>query len=90
MDPGDSHAVVRVTHPFHPLHGHEYELVMIRRSWGEDRVYYQDEQGQVRALPTGWTSAAPADPFVTLAAGRCPVRVVDLLAMVDLLRARKP
>lgn len=79
-----------MTHPFHPLRGREYELVTIRRSWGEDRVYYQDERGQVHSLPTGWTSAAPVDPFVMLADGRCPVRVVDLLAMVELLRARRP
>lgn len=63
---------------------------MVRRSWSEDRVYYQDERGVVHALPTRWTSVAPADPFVTLAAGRCPVRLVDLLAMVELLQARKP
>lgn len=34
-----------VTHPFHPLFGREFEFVHHRRNWGEDRLYFRDEQG---------------------------------------------
>jgi hypothetical protein len=74
-----------VTHPFHPLHGQVFELVTYRRNWGEDRVYYHDEAGTLRSLPATWTSMAPEDPFVSLAGGRSPFRMTDLLELVRLL-----
>src|SRR5438270_10028490 len=44
----------RVTHPFHPLFGQEYELIVYRHNWGEDRVYFQDSQGALCSLqPVG-------------------------------------
>jgi len=80
-----------VTHPFHPLVGRRFEFVARRRNWGEDRVYYHDERGELVSLPTGWTDVADADPFVMMAAGRSPFRIADLLDLVDLadqLRSR--
>jgi hypothetical protein len=76
---------VRVTHPFHPWHGRSFEFVVRRLNWGEDRVYFRNEEGEVVALPTAWTDAAGEDPFVVLAAGRSPFRVEDLLALADLV-----
>ena len=76
---------MRVTHRFHPLFGHEFEFVVHRNNWGEDRVYLRDDGGQLFSLPAGWTDAAPADPFVVTAAGRCPFTVADLLAVCELL-----
>jgi hypothetical protein len=75
---------VRVTHPFHPLSGREYEFVEHRQNWGEDRVYLRDADGELFSLLTGWTDAAPVDPFVVIAAGRCPFTTGDLLAVADL------
>lgn len=77
-----------MTHPFHPWVGREFVLVAVRHTWGEDRVFFLDEQGTQRSLPRGWTSAADLDPFVVLAAGRSAVRVEDLLALVELLDGR--
>lgn len=74
-----------MTHPFHPLSGREYEFFAIRRSWAEERVYVKDEHGEVKALPIGWTSAAEQDPFLVVAAGRCPVRLTDLLQMAAIV-----
>ena len=37
------------------------------------------------SLLTGWTDAAPADPFVVIAAGRCPFTTAGLLALADLI-----
>jgi hypothetical protein len=73
-----------VTHPFHPRFGREHELVVRRQNWGEDRVCVRDEHGEVRSLPTAWTDMVAADPFVVMAAGRCPFRVTDLLELADL------
>jgi hypothetical protein len=74
-----------VTHPFHPLAGREFEFVACRQNWGEDRVHLHDENGQVFSLPAGWTDVAAADPFVVVAAGRCPFTAAGLVALADLV-----
>jgi hypothetical protein len=76
---------VRVTHPFHPWSGREFVFVDRRVAWDEDRVAFYDPDGQVASLPAAWTDIDPVDPFVTMAAGRCPFRIADLLAVADLL-----
>ena len=75
---------MRVTHPFHPLAGQEFDFAFRRSNWGEDRVFVFTADG-VRSFPAGWTDAAPADPFVVIAAGRSPFRVQDLLDLAGLL-----
>jgi hypothetical protein len=74
-----------VTHPFHPRAGREYVFVAARQTWGEDRVFFLDEDGTQRSLPAAWTDAAAEDPFVVVAAGRSPFRVADLLDVAALL-----
>jgi hypothetical protein len=61
-----------------------------RRNWGEDRVFYYDGLGELCSLLTAWTDAADADPFVVMAAGRCPFRVADLLGLADLIERLRP
>ena len=73
-----------MTHPFHPLKGREFALVTYRHNWGEDRVYFHDEDGTLSALPANWTSLAPKDPFREVAAGRCLLRFVDLMELLAL------
>ena len=90
--PHDRYRRVRVTHPFHPLCGQDFEFVAYRQNWGEDRVHLHDENGQLFSLPAGWTDVAAADPFVMIAAGRCPFTTDGLLALADLadrLRAQR-
>jgi len=86
--PRDAHLpqVFTVTHPFHPLTGQTFELLTYRFNWGEDRVMYVRADGRTRSVPVGWTSIAADDPFVTVAAGRAPFRLEDLLALTALLR----
>jgi hypothetical protein len=79
--------MVRVTHPFHPLAGREFVFIALRQTWGEDRVFFYDEQGTVSSLPVAWTDAVPADVFVTIAAGRSAFRVEDLVALRELISA---
>ena len=74
-----------MTHPFHPLRGCEFNLVTYRRNWGEDRVYFHDDRGRLRALSADWTSLGPGDPFVVVSAGRAAFRTADLLELVALL-----
>jgi hypothetical protein len=76
----------RVTHPFHPLFGREYELLQYRHFWSEDRVVYVDGTGPARSLPARWTSAVADDPAVVVAAGRSHFRVADLMELVKLVR----
>jgi hypothetical protein len=74
----------RVTHPFHPLRGREFALVDRRSAWGEDRVYFRDEAGELKRMPIGWTSLGAVDAFVAVPAGRSSLRVQDLLQLVAL------
>jgi hypothetical protein len=81
-----------VTHPFHPLSGRDFEFVVYRQNWGEDRVHLRDESGQLFSMPAGWTDMAAPDPFVVIAADRCPFTTDGLLAVADLvdrIRARR-
>ena len=60
-------------------------MIEYRQTWGENRVYFLDSSGQLRRLPASWTDVAGEDPFVAVAAGRSPLRLEDLLQLVDLL-----
>ena len=78
-----------MTHPFHPWVGREFVFVAVRQTWGEDRVFFFDDDGVQRSLPSVWTDAVAPDPFVALAGGRSALRVADLLALVELLDSVK-
>ena len=60
-------------------------MLEYRQTWGEHRVYFLDLSGQLQRLPASWTDVVGVDPFVTVAAGRSPLRLEDLLRLVDLL-----
>ena len=74
-----------MTHPFHPWVGREFVFVAVRQTWGQDRVFFFEEDGTQCSLPRAWTDLGDEDPFVTLAAGRSPFRVEDLLGVCALL-----
>ena len=74
-----------MTHPFHPWVGREFVFVAARQTWGEDRVFFLDEDGTQQSLPRAWTDMADPDPFVAFGGQRCAFRIVDLLELVDLL-----
>ena len=78
-----------MTHPFHPWHGREFVLLGVRQNWSEDRAFFIDGEGVQHSLPVAWTDTAAVDVFVAVAAGRCAVRMGDLLELrllVDGLR----
>ena len=69
--------------------GREFEFVRQKKNWGEDRVWFYDEQGGLRGMPAAWTDRAPVDLFVVVAAGRCPFRLCDLLELAEWVGARR-
>jgi hypothetical protein len=75
----------RITHPFHPLRGRTFQLVDCRQTWGEDRVYFHDDAGQLARLPLQWTDVVPDDPTVVVGGGRAHFRYNDLCRLADLL-----
>jgi hypothetical protein len=81
---------IRITHPFHPLAGREFDLVVRKNNWAEDRVFFFADDGQLTSLPAGWTDVDPPDPFVAVAAGRSAFTVEDLLALATLLDGIRP
>jgi hypothetical protein len=62
-------------------------MVAYKNAWGEDRVYFYNEDQQLTAIPATWTDVVAVDPFVTVAAGRAPFRANDLLDMVRLIHS---
>ena len=78
-----------ITHPFHPLHGTEYELVTRKLTWGEDRVFYYDPNGKLKSLFTNVTDLVLPDAFGSVSAGRSAFRVDDLLDLWRLFEGRK-
>ena len=77
-----------MTHPFHPLSGWDFPASSspTGQNWGEDPgVHLHDENGKLFSLPAGWTDVAAPDPFVVVAAGRCPFTTAGLVALADLV-----
>ena len=75
-----------MAHPFHPWSGHDFLFLSVGHNWGENRVFFLDDNGVKDSLPLGWTDAASPDVFVTVAAGRSPFRVPDLIALASKIR----
>ena len=73
-------------HPFHPLRGQVLE-VADRRSFEADgeRLCLEVTPGRLEWVPVAWTNLGPPDPWLEIAAGRCLLRVEDLLHLADLI-----
>jgi hypothetical protein len=54
-------------------------------AWGEERVYFYDEDAQLQQLPASWTDIVELSPFVVVARGRAHFCPTDLLELADLL-----
>lgn len=79
----------KITHPFHPLCGKEFEAIDEVRDWREHRLFFYDEQQKQRSIPTAWTNWALEDPFVTISNGRSYFRIVDLLQLTRLIKEKR-
>jgi hypothetical protein len=65
-------------------------FVGVRHTWGEDRVFFFGEDGSQKSLPRAWTDVGDVDVFVAMAAGRSPFRILDLLALSELIDGLRP
>lgn len=79
-----------ITHPFHPLCGRRFELVLCNYNPVPGRVFYHDADGRLRPIPIAWTSLAEPDPFCVVSDGRALFRVEDLLELARMIRRHKP
>jgi len=75
-----------IIHPFHPWLGRRFELIDLRRRWGQWRVYYLTETGVTAFIPAAWTDAGARDPFVEQAQGRAIARIEDLVELAKMIR----
>jgi len=76
---------VRITHPFHPLYGKQFELIEHRFIFTESYVYFHDASDHLREIPAVWTDFVKGDSFVELAAGCSPLHAGSLLELADLV-----
>lgn len=76
---------IRITHPFHPLHGRHFEFLEHRFIFTESYLYFHDDSGHLREIPAVWTDFVKGDAFVELAAGRSPLHARSLLELADLV-----
>ncbi|MCX6056576.1 MAG: DUF5372 family protein [Chloroflexi bacterium] len=77
----DEAQTFQVTHCFHPLFEKRFAIVTCHHNWGEARVFYHAEAGELCSLPLAWTSLVPSDLFVQIRAGRAAFRISDLLEL---------
>jgi hypothetical protein len=75
----------RITHPFHPLSGHEFEALTCKEYSGEQRVCFLNKKGRHCELPLSWTNLAAEDPVQVLASVKSWFRAADLLELVHLV-----
>lgn len=76
----------RITHPFHPRHGEEIELLAYRRGFGHEYVEGRDGAGVLVSVPLSFTDAAfEEDPYLLVSAGRALFRAEDLIRLAELL-----
>ena len=75
----------RIVHPFHPGRGQQLPIVTIRHNWGEELLYYRNQDGKLIPVPARWTDRIAPDPLVAISAGRLPYRLEDLLELTRLV-----
>jgi len=88
----DSQRMFTVIHPFHPLYGQKFSLVTFRQNWAVDKVYYHDDQGQLKSLPSSYTDILPTDPFIVLSGQKSifhPQHILALLRIMESLQQHR-
>ena len=60
-----------------------------RLNWGEDRVFYYDQAGELKSFLTNVTDLMTEDAFARISAGRSAFRIDDLLELRCLLDRRR-
>jgi len=74
-----------VTHPFHTLYGKKIQIVSLKRSWDEYKVFYHQDDGRLISIPACWTSSYGPDVFNVISKGRSVFRFKELLELTRLV-----
>ena len=83
---GDKRRHVRITHPFHPLRGKQFELIEHKCIYAESYLFFYDPFGRLLQIPAVWTDFLKPDAFVEAAVGRSPLHAGRLLELAELLK----
>jgi hypothetical protein len=67
------------------LCGREFRLITYRHNWGENRVYFENDDGKLASLPAAWTDILPPDPVIVIEEGTALFRLQDHLELTRLL-----
>lgn len=79
----------KITHTFHPQFDHKFNLISINHCWGEQRVSYVNNSGEIASIPISWTDIEPVDPFVKASCGRSIFHVDELIELRQLINSIK-
>jgi hypothetical protein len=72
-----------VTHPFHPLRGHRFVVLKVRRVSGVETLSLRHSELGSFAMPREWTDWAPPNAHVTAADGQ-PSLITDAFGLLAL------
>ncbi len=90
LDSQITEKVFKVTHPFHPLFGQEFNILFHRCIYGEDFLFFQNAENHNNNISAHWTSLKPPNPYVEISDGRSLFRPRDLLELVQFAKDIKP
>lgn len=57
----------------------------MHRNWGEDKLYYRGDDGELWSIDRALTDLRDPDPFVVVSAGRACCRLEDLAQLAALV-----
>jgi hypothetical protein len=88
--PADESRRFRITHPFHPYRGREFNLIEQQGVSIRSLLLFQDDAGYSQWIPAVWTDLAKGDAFSEVAAGRSVLHADCLWPLAEMLqRLRK-
>ena len=76
-----------MTHPYHPLHDHEFEIHNLVTTGGVPLVCYITDAATLASIPVSWTSLRSVDDFERVSGGRSLWRIDDLVALRGIIDA---
>jgi hypothetical protein len=79
----------KITHPFHPKKGKVFYLIDRKKVWGDDRIFYVNENGQLCLIPANFTDAFEKDPFIELSNEKCVTTFDSLMSLMHIVSGLK-
>jgi len=76
-----------ITHPFHPLNGHEFDIHDLVTVGAVRLVCYITDAATLVSIPVSWTSLRSVDDFERVSRGRSLWRTDDLVELRGIIDA---